>query len=62
MKKPIISETIDEMKERFTREALRVTNGNRNDAAKLLGITSRTVYHNILKYNIKKQSHGSEIN
>jgi len=62
MKKPTISETIDEMKERFTIEALKVSKGNRHDAAKLLGISERTVYHNITKYNIKKHSNDSEIN
>jgi DNA-binding NtrC family response regulator len=52
MKKPIISETLDEMTERFLIEALRRSNGNRKDAAKLLGIHERTVYHKIIKYNI----------
>lgn len=52
MKKPIISETIDEMTERFVIEALRLSKGNRKEAAKLLGISARTVYHKIIKYNI----------
>ena len=52
MKKPLISETIDEMKERFVREALRRTDGNRDKAAVLLGVTVRTVYAKISKYDI----------
>jgi len=62
MKKPAISETIDEMKERFTIEALRISKGNRRNAAKLLGITERTVYHSIIKYNIKKPTAHEQVN
>jgi DNA-binding NtrC family response regulator len=53
MKKPVISETIDEMHERFLIEALRITNGHRSKTAKLLGITERTVYHKMTKYGIE---------
>ena len=52
MKKPEISETIDEMHERFLIEALRVSNGHRKKTADLLGITERTVYHKMIKYGI----------
>ena len=52
MKKPVISETIDEMHERFLIEALRRTNGNRKETAKLLGVVERTVYHKMTKYGI----------
>jgi len=52
MKKPEISETIDEMHERFLIEALRRTDGHRVDAAKLLGIHERTVYHKMTKYGL----------
>lgn len=52
MKKPEISETIDEMHERFLIEALRRTDGHRVKAAELLGITERTVYHKMARYGI----------
>ena len=52
MKKPVISETIDEMHERFLIEALRVSGGNRKKTAGLLGITERTVYSKMAKYGI----------
>ena len=52
MKKPMISETIDEMHERFLIEALKRTDGHRKKTADLLGINERTVYAKIAKYGI----------
>jgi len=52
MKKPMISETIDEMHERFLIEALRRTEGHRKKTADLLGINERTVYAKMAKYGI----------
>lgn len=56
MKKPVISETIDEMHERFLIEALKRSAGNRKKTAALLGITERTVYHKMTKYGIATRS------
>jgi len=58
IKKPEISETIDEMTERFVIAALRQSKGNRIKAGKLLGITERTVYSKIIKYNIQKSTYA----
>ena len=52
MKKPEISETIDEMHERFLIEALKRSDGNRKATANLLGIGERTVYHKMIKYGL----------
>jgi DNA-binding NtrC family response regulator len=52
MIKPTISETFDEMHERFLMEALKKTNGSRKETAKLLGISTRTVIHKMTKYGI----------
>lgn len=52
MKKPEISETIDEMHERFLIEALKRSNGHRKKAADMLGISERTVYHKMVKYGM----------
>ena len=48
----MISETIDEMHERFLIEALRRTEGHRKKTADLLGINERTVYAKMAKYGI----------
>jgi DNA-binding NtrC family response regulator len=50
-------ESIAEMHKRFTIEALKRTKGNRKEAAKLLGITERTLYAKVKLYNLKKGSH-----
>ena len=49
-------ETIAEMHKRFTIEALKRTKGNRKQAAKLLGISERTLYAKVKAYGIKKGS------
>jgi DNA-binding NtrC family response regulator len=59
MKKPKISETFDEMHERFLIEALRITNNNKKNAAKLLGIAERTVHNKIIKYGINEIKKGA---
>ena len=56
MKKPMISETIDEMNERFLIEALKQSNGNRKQTANLLGIKERTVYNMMNKYSIPRNN------
>ena len=47
--------TIDIMHERFCREALIRTNNHNGEAAKLLGISERTVIRMKKTYNIKKE-------
>jgi transcriptional regulator of acetoin/glycerol metabolism len=44
--------TIDIMYEDSLVEALLKTSANRKETAKLLGITERTVYHMMNKYNL----------
>jgi transcriptional regulator of acetoin/glycerol metabolism len=36
-------------------EALRLTRGNKTEAAKVLGMPRRTLYHKILKYGISEE-------
>ena len=45
-----ISETIDEMQERYLIKALERTGGKANKAAELLGVTERTIYSMKKKY------------
>lgn len=52
MSKPERIETIDQMHKRFLIEALRRSKGNRKETAEMLGISERTVYHKMNKFDI----------
>lgn len=56
MSKPKPRGTIDIMHERFLREALRRSGDHRVKAAKMLGVTERTVYHMMDKYDIPRKN------
>ena len=44
---PFIGKTMDELEREFLRETLAHTNGNREEAAAMLGISERTLYRKI---------------
>ena len=53
MKKQLPYKTIEEMQIYYICKALKKTKGHRENAAKLLGITPRTLYHKINLYQLK---------
>ena len=44
--------TLDELERRHIRRVLKITDGNRPRAAKILGINVSTVYRKLEKYNL----------
>lgn len=49
-------ETIAQMHRRFTVEALKRSDGNRKEAAEMLGISERTLYAKILLYDLPNRT------
>ncbi|HEV3167785.1 MAG TPA: sigma-54 dependent transcriptional regulator [Isosphaeraceae bacterium] len=48
----LVGRPIDEIEKFYILETLRVTNGNREEAARLLGIGSRTLYRKLKEYGV----------
>jgi two-component system response regulator HydG len=48
----IVGKSMDEIEELFIAETLKVTVGNREEAAKMLGIGERTLYRKIKQYGL----------
>jgi two-component system NtrC family response regulator len=44
--------TLDELEKRHIKRVLELTDGNRPQAAKILGINASTVYRKLEKYNL----------
>jgi two-component system response regulator HydG len=45
--------SLDQLEKQAIRETLRTTQGNREQAAKLLGIGERTLYRKLKEYGLK---------
>jgi DNA-binding NtrC family response regulator len=52
--------TIEQMHKRFTVEALKRSNGNRKKAAEMLGISERTLYEKILRYDLPNRNNKNK--
>ena len=48
----LVGKSMDEIEELFIAETLKVTVGNREEAAKMLGIGERTLYRKIKQYGL----------
>ncbi len=48
----LIGKPLDEIEKLFILETLRVTGGNREEAAKMLGIGERTLYRKLKEYKV----------
>ena len=48
----LVGRSLEEIEKHYITETLKLTNGNREEAAKLLGIGERTLYRKIKEYNI----------
>ena len=48
----LVGKPLDEVESLFIAETLRVTGGNREDAAQMLGIGERTLYRKIKEYKL----------
>ncbi len=48
----LVGKSLEEIERHYIAETLRLTNGNREEAAKLLGIGERTLYRKIKEYQI----------
>jgi two-component system response regulator HydG len=47
---PLIGRPLADVERFYTERALELTNGNREEAAKMLGIGERTLYRNLQKW------------
>ncbi len=48
----LVGRTLEQVEKYYIAETLRTTNGNREEAAKLLGIGERTLYRKLKEYEI----------
>ena len=48
----LVGKSMDEIEGMFIQETLKVTSGNREEAAKMLGIGERTLYRKIKQYGL----------
>jgi DNA-binding NtrC family response regulator len=48
----LVGQSMDDLERRFIAETLKFTGGNREEAAKMLGIGERTLYRKIDKYDL----------
>jgi two-component system response regulator HydG len=50
----LVGKSLDEIEKLFIAETLKLTGGNREEAAKMLGIGERTLYRKIDKYELQR--------
>jgi two-component system response regulator HydG len=48
----LVGKSLEEIERHYIVETLRLTNGNREEAARLLGIGERTLYRKLKEYGI----------
>lgn len=57
-KESLIGQPLDQVERYYIEHALKMTNGNREEAAKLLNVSERTIYRKIIEYKINDPRKG----